>query len=60
LIRGKLAFSQTKIDLVDEVNFELSKKDLQEAVKLSGYTQKEKTEFNNNIHDKTISSTQRL
>jgi len=33
LIRGNLAYPQTKIDLFDEINFSLSKEELQEAVK---------------------------
>ena len=37
-LSGYVPFSQSKIDLFDEVNHELSKQDLQEAVKLSGYT----------------------
>ena len=39
---GYVPFSQTKIDLFDEVNYELSKKELREAVDLSGYTRREK------------------
>ena len=42
---GYLAFSQSKIDLFNEVNYELSKDDFDEAIKLSGYTKFDKTKF---------------
>ena len=57
---GKLASSQTSIDLTEEVNFELSKKDLEEAVKLSGYSKRENIELSSSIEDKPITSTQRF
>ena len=42
---GYLAFSQSKIDLYNEVNYELSKEDFDEALKLSGYNKFEKTKL---------------
>jgi len=60
LITGKLACPQTKIDLFDEVNFSLSKEELQEAVKLSGYTKKDKAEFTKQVDNKKLSSTARM
>jgi len=39
---GYLAFSQSKIDLFDEVNYELSQEDFDEAIQLSGYTKFDK------------------
>jgi len=58
--RGYLAFSQTKIDLFNEVNFSLSKEELQEAVKLSGYTKKDKKELTKEIDSKTLTNTARM
>ena len=57
---GNLAFSQTKIDLFNEVNFELSKEELQEAVKLSGYTKNDKKELTKEIDNKTLTNTARM
>jgi len=42
---GYLAFSQSKIDLYNEVNYELSPEDFDEAIKLSGYTKFDKTKL---------------
>ena len=42
---GYLAFSQSKIDLYNEVNHELSKDDFDEAIKLSGYTKFDKAKL---------------
>ena len=44
-LSGYVPFSQSKIDLFDESNHELSKKELDEAIKLSGYTKKDKSRF---------------
>jgi len=60
LIRGNLAYPQTKIDLFDEVNFSLSKEELQEAVKLSGYTKKDKKELTEEVDVKKLTNTQRM
>jgi len=57
---GYLASTQTKIDLHDEANFELSKEELAEAVKLSGYTTKDKEHFSKEVNEKKLSSTQRM
>jgi len=57
---GYLASSQTKIDLFDEVNYELSKDDLQEAVKLSGYTQREKKQLSKESEEKPLTNTGRM
>lgn len=59
-ISGNLACPQTKIDLFDEVNFELSKQELQEAVKLSGYTKTDKQELTKEVDNKKLTSTQRM
>jgi len=42
---GYLAFSQSKIDLYNEVNYELSQEDFDEAINLSGYTKFDKTKL---------------
>lgn len=42
---GYLAFSQSKIDLFNEVNYELSQEDFDEALQLSGYTKFDKTKI---------------
>jgi len=59
-ISGYLAFSQSKIDLYNEVNYELSKDDLQEAVKLSGYTIRDKTELINTGSSTNLTNTGRM
>jgi len=53
-------FSQTKIDLFDEVNYELSKEELQEAIVLSGYTKKDKVEFTKEVDTKELTNTARF
>jgi len=60
LVSGNLAYPQTKIELFDEVNYELSKDELQEAVKLSGYTKKEKSVLNDEIGDNRPTNTGRM
>jgi len=57
---GYLAFSQTKLDLFDEVNYELSKDDLKEAVKLSGYTIRDKTKLINTGSNTNLTNTGRM
>jgi len=57
---GYLASSQTKLDLFDEVNYELSKDDLEEAVKLSGYTQREKKQLSKESEEKPLTNTGRM
>jgi hypothetical protein len=42
---GYLAFSQSKIDLFNEANHELTQDEIQEAIRLSGYTKRDKTEL---------------
>ena len=39
---GYLAFSQSKIDLFNEANHELTPEEIQEAIQLSGYTKQDK------------------
>jgi hypothetical protein len=57
---GYLAFSQTKIDLFDEVNYELSKQELREAVSLSGYTKQEKLVVYKEVDNKPLTNTGRM
>lgn len=59
-ISGYLAYPQTKIDLFNEVNFSLSKEELQEAVKLSGYTKTDKKELTQEVDVKKLTNTQRV
>jgi hypothetical protein len=59
-LSGYLAFSQSKIDLFNEVNHELSKEELREAVKLSGYTKQEKLVVNKEIENKSLTNTGRM
>ena len=42
---GYLAFSQSKIDLFNEVNHELSNEEIDEAIQLSGYTKIDKSKL---------------
>ena len=42
---GYLAFSQTKIDLFNEINHELSKDEIDEAIQLSGYSKVDKSKL---------------
>jgi len=53
-------FSQTKIDLFNEVNFSLTKEELNEAVVLSGYTKKDKVEFTKEVDVKELTNTARM
>jgi len=57
---GYVPSSQTKLDLFDEVNYELSKDDLEEAVKLSGYTQREKKQLSKESEEKPLTNTGRM
>jgi len=57
---GYLAFPQTKLDLFNEVNFELSKEELQEAVALSGYTKKDKLEVYKQVDTTKLTNTGRM
>ncbi len=54
------AFTQTKIDLFDEVNFELSKEELNEAISLSGYTKKDKVTLTKESDTKELTNTGRM
>ena len=58
--RGYVPSSQTKIDLFDEVNYELSKEELQEAVQLSGYTKIDKSKLKKESEDKPLTNTGRM
>jgi len=57
---GYLAFSQSKIDLFDEVNYELSKEDIQEAIQLSGYTKIDKSKLIKESEEKSLTNTGRM
>jgi len=57
---GYPAFTQTKIDLFDEVNFELSKEELNEAISLSGYTKKDKVTLTKESDTKELTNTGRM
>jgi len=59
-LKGYLVVSQTKIDLFDEVNFSLSEEELQEAVKLSGYTKSDKGKLTKEVDVKKLTQTQRM
>jgi len=59
-ISGYLAFSQSKIDLFNEVNYELSKDDLEEAIQLSGYTKIDKSKLKNESEEKPLTNTGRM
>ncbi len=59
-LSGYLAFSQSKIDLFDEANHELSKEELQEAVKLSGYTKGDKLQLTKQIKPTQLTNTGRM
>ena len=54
---GYVPFSQTKIDLFDEINYELSKDDLDEAIQLSGYTKRDKKQLS---EEKPLTNTGRM
>ena len=55
---GYVPFSQSKIDLYNEVNYELSKEDFDEALQLSGYTKFDKTKLSQ--EPKELTSTGRM
>jgi len=55
---GYLAFSQSKIDLFNEVNYELSQEDFDEALQLSGYTKFYKTKLSG--ESKELTNTGRM
>jgi len=58
---GYVPSPQTKINwFFDEVNFELSKEELQEAVVLSGYTKKDKLVINNQVDTTKLTNTGRM
>ena len=57
---GYLAFSQSKIDLFNEVNHELSEQELQEAVQLSGYTKRDKSQLTKQIKPTELTNTGRM
>ena len=57
---GYLAFSQSKIDLFDEVNYELSKEDKDEAIQLSGYTKIDKSKLKKESEVKPLTNTGRM
>jgi len=59
-ILGYVPFSQTKIDLFDEVNFELSSEEITEAIGLSGYAKKDKVEITKEIDPKKLTNTGRM
>ena len=49
---GYLAFSPSKIDLSDEVNYELSKDDKDEALQLYGYSKIDKSKLKKELDEK--------
>lgn len=57
---GYLAFSQSKIDLFNEVNHELSNQELEEAIQLSGYTKRDKSQLSKQINSKELTNTGRM
>jgi len=57
---GYVPFSQSKIDLFNERNYELSKEELQEAVILSGYTKRDKKELTKESDTKELTNTGRM
>lgn len=59
-ILGYVPFSQTKIDLFDELNFELSSEEMKEAIGLSGYSKKDKVEITKEIDSKKLTNTGRM
>ncbi len=56
-ILGYVPFSQSKIDLFNEANYELSKEDKEEALQLSGYTKLDKSKLKKESEDKPLTST---
>jgi len=59
-ITGYVPFSQTKIDLFDEVNHGLSKEELKEAITLSGYTKKDKLDVYKQADTTKLTNTGRM
>ncbi|MDF2426304.1 MAG: hypothetical protein OPY04_00005, partial [Nitrosopumilus sp.] len=57
---GYLAFSQSKIDLFNEANHELSKEELDEAIQLSGYTKADKSKLKKQSEFSTLTNTGRI
>jgi len=57
---GYLAFSQSKIDLFDEVNYDLSNEQKEEALRLSGYTKIDKTKLKQESEEKPLTNTGRM
>lgn len=57
---GYLAFSQSKIDLSNEANHELSKEELDEAIQLSGYTKPDKSKLRKQSEFSTLTNTGRM
>lgn len=57
---GYLAFSQSKIDLFNEANHELSKDELDEAIQLSGYTKGDKSRLKKQSEFSTLTNTGRM
>jgi len=57
---GYLAFSQSKIDLFNEANHELTPEEIQEAIQLSGYTKRDKTQLTTQINPTTLTNTGRM
>lgn len=58
--RGYLAFSQSKIDLFNEINYKLSSDEIQEAVQLSGYTKIDKSKLIKESENKPLTNTGRM
>jgi len=57
---GYVPFSQSKIDLFNEVNHELSKEEIQEAIQLSGYTEIDKSKLKKQSEEKPLTNTGRM
>jgi len=57
---GYLASPQSKIDLFNEVNHELSQDEINEAVKLSGYTKKDKSILHEETKETPLTNTGRM
>lgn len=57
---GYLAFSQSKIDLFNEANHELSKEELDEAIQLSGYTKGDKSKLKKQSEFSVLTNTGRM
>ena len=57
---GYVPFSQSKIDLFNEVNYELSKEDKDEALQLSGYTKIDKSKLKKESDEKPLTNTGRM